>query len=130
MRGHLSGPSHRGDVGVLDEGDRYTMVLDPCGSCGVLRRGDPDSGRQPCRPAGTTTPHDWTWNRVGIGWYAVHSAIVMEWLQMKDGGPPLRPLEGCDTDGPCRWFIYKDPAAARDEHYLGMGFSPSAEASV
>ena len=59
MRGHLSGPRHRGDVGVLDEGDRYTMVLDSCGSCGVLRHGDPDSGRPGCNPLGTTQPHDW-----------------------------------------------------------------------
>ena len=49
--GHLSGPRHRGDVGVSDEGDRYVMSLDPCGSCGVLRRGDPDSGRAPHQPA-------------------------------------------------------------------------------
>lgn len=44
MRGHLSGPRRRGDVGIIEERDRFTMVLDPCGSCGVLRRGDPDSG--------------------------------------------------------------------------------------
>jgi len=113
MRGHLSGPRHRGDVGIIDEGDRYTMNLDPCGSCGVLRRGDPDSGRPGCSPAGTTRRHDWAWNRIGVSWYAVHSPIVMEWLQMKDGRPPLRPLEGCDTDGPCRWFIYKNVDDAR-----------------
>lgn len=123
MRGHLSGPRHRGDVGVLDEGDRYTMILDPCGSCGVLRRGDPDSGRPGCEPKGTTQRHDWAWNELGVGWYAVHSPIVMEWLQMKDGLPPLRPLEGCDTDGPCRWFIYKNPSGARAEHYTKMGFA-------
>ncbi len=122
MRGHLSGPRHRGDVGVLDEGDRYTMVLDPCGSCGVLRRGDSDSGRPACNPAGTTHRHDWAWNRLGVGWYAVHSPIVMEWLLMRTGEPPLRPLEGCDQDGPCRWFIYKDPRQTRPEHYRGMGF--------
>lgn len=123
MRGHLSGPRHRGDVGVIDEVDRFVMVLDPCGSCGVLRRGDPDSGRPPCAPAGTTTPHPWSWNRVGLGWYAVHSAIVMEYHGMSSGGPPMRPLENCDTTGPCRWYIYKEPGYARAEHYEGMGFS-------
>lgn len=90
MRGHLSGRGRRGDVGVLEEDDRYTMVLDPCGSCGVLRCGDPDSGRPGCAPAGTTARHDWAWNRLGVGWYAVHSPIVMEWLQMKSDRPPLR----------------------------------------
>src|SRR6185436_6471680 len=57
--GHLSGPRHRGDVGLADEGDRYVMKLDPCGSCGVLRRGDPDSGRPPHEPAGNARPHPW-----------------------------------------------------------------------
>lgn len=122
MRGHLSGPGHRGDVGLLDEGDRYALVLDPCGSCGVLRNGDPDSGRPGCRPAGTRQRHAWAWNHTGLGWYAVHSAIVMQWLQMRDGRPPLRPLDGCDTSGPCRWYIYKDPSQARAEHYTAMGF--------
>lgn len=126
MRGHLSGPRHRGDVGLLDEGDRYTMILSPCGSCGVLRQGDPDSGRPGCEPAGTQQAHDWAWNRIGVGWYAVHSAIVMEWLPMRQGQPPLRPLESCDTGGPCRWFIYKNPLQARAEHYTAMGFPPPA----
>lgn len=115
MRGHLSGPRHRGDVGILEERHRFTMALDPCGSCGVLRRGDPDSGRPGCDPAGTRAAHDWAWNRIGVGWYAVHSPIVMEWLQMREGRPPMRPLAGCDSAGPCRWFVYKDIDAARPE---------------
>lgn len=124
MRGHLSGMGRRGDVGILDEEDRYVMELDPCGSCGILRRGDPESGRAPYRPAGNQTPHAWTWGRTGVGWYSVHSPIVMEYLFMQRGQPPLRPLENCDMDRPCRWFIYKDRAAARAEHYERMGFSP------
>ena len=115
MRGHLSGYGRRGDVGVVEESDRFVMVLDPCGSCGVLRRGDPDSGRPPCDPEGTTEPHAWARDRIGHGWYAVHSPIIMEWLPMQEGRPPMRPLTGCDSDGPCSWFIYKDPAAARLE---------------
>jgi hypothetical protein len=121
--GHLSGPRRRGDVGVADEGDRYVMSLDPCGSCGVLRRGDPDSGRPGQRPAGNQEAHPWTWGRVGMSWYSVHSPIALEFIQMSAGGPPLRPMEDCDLpDRPCRWFIYKDPAAARPVHYERMGF--------
>jgi hypothetical protein len=130
MRGHLSGPGRRGDVGILEEPDRFVMVLDPCGSCGVLRRGDPDSGRPPHRCAGTTGAHPWSWSRTGVGWYAVHSAIVMEYIWMRDGRPPLRPLEGCDRDGPCRWFIYKDPRCTRPEHYERQGFGAPAGAAV
>lgn len=127
--GHLSGPRRRGDVGVTDEGDRYVMSLDPCGSCGVLRRGDPDSGRPGQRPAGNQEAHRWTWGRVGMSWYSVHSPIALEFIQMSAGGPPLRPMEDCDLpDRPCRWFIYKDPAAPRRVHYERMGFAPPADA--
>lgn len=126
MRGHLSGARRRGDVGILDEEDRYVMVLDPCGSCGILRRGDPESGREPYQPAGNRDPHPWTWGRTGVGWYSVHSPIVMEYLQMRQGRPPMRPLEDCDTDRACRWFIYKDASAPRPEHYQRMGFAPPA----
>jgi hypothetical protein len=122
MRGHLSGWRRRGDVGVVDEPDRYVMVLDPCGSCGILRRGDPETGRPPYQPAGNREPHPWTWGRIGVGWYAVHSPIVMEFIHYRDGRPPLRPLEDCDTERPCRWFIYKDLAATRPEHAHRMGF--------
>ena len=124
MRGHLSGPRRRGDVGVAEEPDRFVMTLDPCGSCGILRRGDPVSGRAPYCPAGNETPHPWTWGLAGKGWYSVHSPIVMEYLPMSQGAPPFRPLENCDTAGPCRWFIYKDPTQARPEHYQRMGFAP------
>lgn len=57
MRGHQSGRRRRGDVGVLEEHDRYVMVLDPCGSCGILRQGDPEGGRRPSDPAGNRVAH-------------------------------------------------------------------------
>jgi hypothetical protein len=127
--GHLSGPRHRGDVGLIDEGDRYVMVLDPCGSCGVLRRGDPDSGRPPHGGATNQEPHPWTQGRTGMSWYSVHSMIALEYIQMSEGGPPLRPVEDCDlTDRPCRWFIYKDVTKPRRIHYERQGFTPPSDA--
>ncbi|MFI1166297.1 hypothetical protein ACH4UM_22515 [Streptomyces sp. NPDC020801] len=133
MRGHLSGPRHRGDVVIAEDEDAYRMVLDPCGSCGVLRRGDPDSGRRACDPAGPRKPYEWTYNRTDMGWYAVHSAIVMEWLQVREGRPPFRPLLGCDLDGPCTWFVFKNAAAAYPAEpamaaLLGNSRSGSADA--
>ena len=127
--GHLSGPRHRGDVGVSDEGDRYVMSLDPCGSCGVLRRGDPDSGRLPHPSATNQQPHPWTQGRTGMSWYSVHSMIALEYIQMSQGKPPLRPVEDCDLpDRPCRWFIYKDTSKPRRVHYERQGFLPPADA--
>jgi len=127
--GHLSGPRKRGDVGVSDEGDRYVMSLDPCGSCGVLRRGDPDSGRPPHPSATNQEPHPWTQGRIGMSWYSVHSMIALEHIQMSEGKPPLRPLEDCDLpDRPCRWFIYKDATRTRRVHYERQGFEPPPDA--
>lgn len=127
--GHLSGPRKRGDVGVSDEGDRFVMSLDPCGSCGVLRRGDPDSGRPPHPSATNQEPHPWTQGRTGMSWYSIHSMIALEYIQMSAGGPPLRPVEDCDLpDRPCRWFIYKDPAKPRRVHYERQGFTPPPDA--
>lgn len=122
MRGHLSGACRRGDVGIRDDGDRYAIVLDPCGSCGVLRRGDPESGRPPADPASNRTAHPWSWLRTGKSWYSLHSPIVMEWLDVREGRPPFRPLDHCDENGPCTWYVYKDPHDTRPEHYERMGF--------
>jgi hypothetical protein len=127
--GHLSGPRRRGDVGISDDGDRYVMSLDPCGSCGVLRRGDPDSGRPPGSPASNREAHPWTQGRTGMSWYSVHSMIALEYIPMSEGRPPLRPLEDCDLpDRPCRWFIYKDPTRPRQVHYRRQGFEPPEDA--
>ena len=126
MRGHLSGADRRGDVGVLEEEDRFTMILDPCGSCGILRRGDPDSGRDPAAPAGNRSPHPWSWFETDKSWYSLHSPIVMQWLDMNEGRPPFRPLQNCDRDEPCLWFIYKDPERCRSIHYTSMGFETPA----
>ena len=50
--GHLSGPRHRGDVGVTDEGDRYVMSLDPAAAAASSGAAIPTAGvRRSSRPA-------------------------------------------------------------------------------
>ena len=44
MRAHRCGPRQEGDVDVLEDANRYTIVMDPCGSGGRMRRGDPMDG--------------------------------------------------------------------------------------
>ena len=61
--GHFSGTRHRGDMRLVDEGDRLTMIMQRCGSGGVLRGGDPETGRSayPVAEHGTNKePHLWT----------------------------------------------------------------------
>ena len=123
--GHFSGARRRGDVIVREEEDRFVIAFDPCGSGGVLRRGDPETGRgpYPITEHGTNqTPHLWTWQKTGVHWYCSHCAIAMEWLPGRKRGHPLRPLDHTlDHNAPCVWYVYKDEAQTRDYHYPRTG---------
>lgn len=123
MRGHLSGASRKGDVSVREEEDRFAIAFDPCGTGGVMRRGDPETGRAPYRTTGMNRePHDWTWGKVGVHWYCSHCAIAMEWLPGRRRGHPLRPLDHTlDHAAPCVWYVYKDEARTRAYHYPRTG---------
>jgi len=123
--GHFSGARRRGDVQVGEEHDRFVVSFDPCGSGGVLRRGDPETGRGPY-PIGehgtNREPHLWTWQKTGVHWYCAHCAIAMEWLPGRKRGHPLRPLDHTlDHQAPCVWYIYKDEKQTRDYHYPRTG---------
>jgi hypothetical protein len=125
--GHFSGLRRRGDMVLTDDGDRYRMVMDPCGSGGVLRRGDPETGREPYPIAdggANREPHLWTWQKAGIHWYCSHCCISMEWLPGRKRGRPLRPLDHVlDPAAPCTWYIYKDEADTRAYHYPRSGLT-------
>lgn len=123
MRGHLSGASRKGDVLVREEHDRYVIAFDPCGTGGVLRRGDPESGRAAFRTTSVSRQaHDWTWGKTGVHWYCSHCAIAMEWLPGRRRGHPLRPLDhDLDHYAPCVWYVYKDEKQTRAYHYPRTG---------
>jgi len=119
--GHFSGPTRRGDMVLIDQGDRYKMVMDPCGSGGVLRRGDPETGRAP-HPVGETglnsEPKVWSFKKAGMHWYCVHCPIAKEWLPAQKTGRLLRPLDHVlDHDASCTWYVYKNEADTRAYHY-------------
>ncbi len=123
--GHFSGARRRGDVIVREEEDRFVIAFDPCGSGGVLRRGDPEtgSGPYPVTDHGVNKePHLWTWQKTGVHWYCSHCAIAMEWLPGRRRGHPLRPLDHTlDHHAPCVWYVYKDETQTRDYHYPRTG---------
>jgi hypothetical protein len=123
--GHFSGARRRGDVQVREEHDRFVISFDPCGSGGVLRRGDPETGRGPYPIAEhgvNREPHLWTWQKTGVHWYCSHCAIAMEWLPGRKRGHPLRPLDHTlDHHAPCVWYVYKDEKQTRDYHYPRTG---------
>jgi hypothetical protein len=130
--GHFSGQRRRGDMTLVDQGDRYKMIMELCGSGGVLRRGDPETGRPP-HPTGlhgtNQQPHLWTWQKTGVHWYCSHCCIAMEWLPGRRRGRPLRPLDHVlDPGAPCTWYVYKDEADTRAYHYPRGGIEPPAGA--
>jgi hypothetical protein len=123
--GHFSGDRRRGDMILIDQGDRYKMVMELCGSGGVLRRGDPETGRPP-HPAGgkgiNQEPHLWTWQKNGVHWYCTHCCIAKEWLPGHETGRLLRPLDHVlDHQAPCTWYVYKDDTQMRAYHYPRSG---------
>jgi hypothetical protein len=128
--GHFSGPRRRGDMAIEEREDRYVISFDPCGSGGVLRRGDPESGRGPYPTDGVTRePHNWTWGKVGVHWYCVHCPIALEVIPLRKTGRPMRPLDhNLDPFAPCVWNIYKDPARTPVRHYARIGAVPPPEA--
>lgn len=125
--GHFSGARRRGDMLLVDEGDRLKMVMQPCGSGGVLRNGDPETGRPPYPIAEhgvNREPHLWTWQKTGVHWYCAHCAIAMEWLPGWKRGRPLRPLDHVlDPAAPCTWYVYKAEADTRAYHYPRSGLA-------
>jgi hypothetical protein len=132
--GHFSGMRRRGDVIVEDQGDRFMVAFDPCGSGGVLRRGDPETGRPPINgmlPGVNREPHPWTWQKTGVHWYCSHCAIAMEWLPGQKRGYLLRPLDHTlDHSAPCPWYIYKEDRLIRDYHYPRTGQTKPIEADL
>lgn len=130
MRAHFSGPTRRGEFKVVEEPDRFTMYFDPCGTGGVLRRGDPETGTPPYPTVGLSREgRPETWGKKGVHWYCVHCNLYMELFPALDGGRPIRPLShNIDHNQPCVWHVYKNPQSIRAEHYRSIGMEPPVDA--
>jgi hypothetical protein len=127
MRGHFTGGSRSGSVGVEDKGDRWVLSFDACGSGGRMRRGDPERGQlprtePPYRFGVTHEAHAWSWGRRGVCLYCAHCAVVNEILPIEATGAPMRVVDYPEDPGePCRWTIYKSPEAVPDDAYSRVG---------
>jgi hypothetical protein len=127
MRAHYGGPRRRGDVAVREEPDRYVLSW-LCGTGGMLRMGDWETGAPPHRTHGRNrAPEPWTWGRTGVPWYCTHCSLLMEVFPAEVLGHPLRPLDWDPDDrAPCVWYVYKRPSLIRREHYERIGRQPPA----
>lgn len=126
MRAHRCGPDQDGDVEIIDEGDRYRLRMDPCGSGGRMRRGDPVDGTPsrldaPYNFGCSKQPHDWSWGKTGVPYYCSHCAMN-ELLPMEWGGHPLWVTDyDPDPQKPCAWVFYKRAEDIPAEYYERVG---------
>lgn len=130
LRGHLMGPGRKGEVQVVDEGERWSIAMEPCGSGGAaiqrLR-----SGKEPNPElfGFSEEAHSWTWGRENVCLYCGHCAFVNEILAIEQYGHPMRITEySGDDDGHCTWYIYKDPAQIPARYYERVGKEPPEHA--
>jgi hypothetical protein len=126
MRAHHCGPRQDGAIEVVEDEERYSIVMDPCGSGGRMRRGDPVDGTPsrlgpPYEFGATAEAHDWSWGQTGVPYYCVHCALN-EILPMEWGGHPLW-VTAYDPDAskPCAWHFYKRAEDIPDEYYSRVG---------
>lgn len=126
MRAHRCGPDQDGQVEIREYPDRISIVMDPCGSGGRMRRGDSKAGTPsrlgaPYHFGCTRKAHDWSWQQKNVPYYCVHCA-VNEVLPMEWGGHPLWVTEyQPDASQPCAWTFYKRSEDIPEEYYTRLG---------
>jgi hypothetical protein len=110
---------HGGAFRLIEDDEKFTFELDPCGSGGRLwRRGRYD---QPAGMAVTSGPHPWSYGRSGFPVYCVHCAFLNEMLPHAYLGHSSWPVDPPEhAGGICRWHIYKDPHAVPESYYARL----------
>lgn len=136
MRSHRCGPEQDGSLTIKEDEESYTIVMDPCGSGGRMRRGDPVDGT-PARTGGpykfgsTREAHVWSWSKKDVPYYCVHCA-VNETVMMENGQHPLWVTEfDHDASKPCAWKFYKRAEDIPETYYKRLGFNkPEKESGM
>jgi hypothetical protein len=117
-----SGAGEHGGAFRLEEDDeKFTFIMDPCGSGGRLWR----KGRYetPYDFAVTSKAYPWTFNREGLPYYCVHCPFLNELLPMQYLGFPTWPVDPpTHAMDECRWYVYKDKWAVPQSYYDRYGW--------
>jgi len=127
LRSHRCGPDQDGDVTITEDQESLSIVMDPCGSGGRMRRGDPVDGTpsrlgKPYNFGSTQEEHTWAWSKKDVPYYCIHCA-VNETVMMENGEHPLWVTEfDHDADKPCTWKFYKKADDIPDVYYDRLGF--------
>lgn len=127
LRSHRCGPEQDGDLTIVEDDESISIVMDPCGSGGRMRRGDPvdhtPSRLGPPYNFGVTQEaHTFAWSKKDVPYYCIHCA-VNETVMMENGGHPLWVTEfDHDAQKPCAWKFYKRADDIPDVYYSRLGF--------
>ncbi len=134
MRSHRGGPLQDGALELIEETDRISIKMDPCGSGGRMRRGDPVDGTPsrlgpPYNFGVTQKAYPWSWGKKGVPYYCLHCA-VNEILPIEWGGYPLW-VTGYTDDhqAPCYWHFYKKPELVPEEYFTRLGYTKPTKSS-
>lgn len=126
MRAHRCGPEQDGEISVTEDEEKFTIVMDPCGSGGRMRRGDTKDGTPsrlgpPYDFGVTKEAHPWSWGRKDVPYYCTHCA-VNEILPIEWGGSPLWVTDfNPDASKPCLWQFYKKPELIPEKYWTRVG---------
>jgi len=127
MRAHFGGPSRQGEFRVVDEVLRYRMTFSGCGTGGVLRRGDLETGEGPYATTGVISESKaYSWGKVDIPWYCVHCNLYLEHWPAQDVGINRRPVIYVDDPSSpitTEWLVYKDLADTSEDDYRRIGLT-------
>jgi hypothetical protein len=127
LRSHRCGPDQDGDLTIVEDAESISIVMDPCGSGGRMRRGDVVDGTPsrlgpPYNFGVTQEAHTFSWSKKDVPYYCIHCA-VNETVMMENGGHPLWVTEfDHDARKPCAWKFYKRADDIPDVYYSRLGF--------
>ncbi|MEW6554290.1 MAG: hypothetical protein AB1384_08405 [Actinomycetota bacterium] len=119
---------HPGAFRVEEDDEKFTFLMDPCGSGGrLLRKG---SYGPPLDFARTSRAYSWSFGREGFPYYCTHCSFINESMPIRYNGIPAWPLDPPErAEDPCRWYIYKDARAIPARFYERYGVEKPEEAA-
>ena len=108
-----------GDITIIEDEEKYTINLEPCGSGGRLRLAE-ISGR--VQLGRTLKAYPWSWGQVNVPYWCCHCCVMNEILPIEWNGFPVRVTEYSDNaHGSCRVLIYKDASLIPDYCFERVG---------
>jgi hypothetical protein len=113
---------HPGAFEIVEDDEKVTFVMNPCGSGQRLVRKGAYEGEL---SYGTTDEaHDWSFGREDFPLYCTHCTFMNESLPLEWGGLPVYPTEPPTdyTKDPCVWHWYKRPEDIPAEYFERYGY--------